>query len=426
MANPSEAEVQAQITAAVELLDEIYNFGSVNAENFVALENVLVQAFEGDYVPDATNALSTIRRGVASAITGANAAALLGPLFLQYAKVLDVPYSDMASIFSELTDDFIANAKDVNSRNFTFAATPTAGGGNTGDGVLNRLTIDEEALKIENTIAEAKQAECTRDQRSGATIHEESFLIRGARAERDLLELTGSGKSGALIALSARHSSSYIRNPSFDDVVATALPVITALTGWTVAGSIANLENDATNYYRTFKGASAPASIKFLTNERIYQPLTELDATFPANAPLYVQIAWNRAIDAADGTLTLRWGTNSKAVVLAAQAGWQILRLDLDENLWFDNWNESVPDIEIELSGNAAGSVHVDDVIVAPMTLFDGTWYSLVGGGTPFLRDDIFTWTDTEVGAILQTWFWRAFGLYLPHVNDGTETWADP
>jgi len=426
MASPTEAEIQAQISACVDLLEEIYNFGSVNATNLVDLEDAIVQALEGDQSADVLTALSAIRSTVAAGVSGANAAALLGPLLLAYAKELDVPYRDPPSIFKELTDDFITGGKSVNSRNIAHGV-PAAGGGNVGDGVLNRLVTDEEALEIENTTCDSKVALCTADEHGGgATEHEERFSIRGSHAEKDLLELTGSGKSGALVALSARHSQAYIRNPSFDDVSATALPAITGLTGWTVAGAIANLKNDATNFYRDYQGAASPASLRFDADERIYQNLNELGARFAPNVPVYVQIAYNREIGAGDGTLTLRWGTNSKSVVLAAQAGWNILRLDLDENLWFDNWNEEDPDVEVELSGRTTGYVLVDDLIVSPMTLFDGTWYALVGGETPFLRDDVFTWADTEAGAKIQTWLWRAFGLYLPHNNAGAETWVDP
>ena len=82
----------------------------------------------------------------------------------------------------------------------------------------------------------------------------------------------------------------------------------------------------------------------------------------------------------------------------------------------------------------AVGTVLVDELIIAPYSQVDGTWYALNAGpnnsattaapSIPFLRDDEFTHTDIEVGSIIQEWLARSFGVYLPH--DASPTWVDP
>jgi hypothetical protein len=61
------------------------------------------------------------------------------------------------------------------------------------------------------------------------------------------------------------------------------------------------------------------------------------------------------------------------------------------------------------------------------MTQADGCYYAVVGGSTPFLKEDVFTFTDTGgTSAIINYWLWRAFGRFLPHNASAGETWADP
>lgn len=422
MASPSAAEIRAQINAVVDLLNETYLFASQNAENFVDLEDAVVQSMEGDFADQVLAAVSTMRGYLNSAVSSTMAAALLGPLFQSYAKVLDIPFRDIPSIFKELSEYMVGASEDVLTRTMVFGSI-SAGGGNVGTGTINRLTTDELGYDIENATAEGKTAKCVRDERSGAIEHEESFLVYGKNAEKDVVELTGSGKNTEIKAVSARNVSTYVQNPSFEDFTGS-VGALTALAGWTVAGSIANLDVDQTNYYRSYRGSQTPTALQFDAAEKITQALSIRKATFDPRVPYYAQIAYNRSVGSGAATLTIRVGANSKSVVLAAQSGWNILRLDLDENLFFDNWNETDADVEIEISSYSSGSILVDDLILHPMFLFDGLWWLPVGGATKFLRDDVFTWTDSETGAKVQEWLRRAFGTYLPH--DASPTWVDP
>ena len=69
----------------------------------------------------------------------------------------------------------------------------------------------------------------------------------------------------------------------------------------------------------------------------------------------------------------------------------------------------------------------VDDIIFAPFEFFDGGWYLPVGAETPFLRDDTFSYTDSIASdSKIQRTIAELYGAYLPHVDDASETWADP
>ncbi|RMG22905.1 MAG: hypothetical protein D6732_25275, partial [Methanobacteriota archaeon] len=70
----------------------------------------------------------------------------------------------------------------------------------------------------------------------------------------------------------------------------------------------------------------------------------------------------------------------------------------------------------------------VDWVVFDEMTFFDGSWYFLKAGSTPFRKGDVFTWSDslTATEGIVQYWIQRLFGVYFPHTTGGTETVIDP
>jgi hypothetical protein len=60
----------------------------------------------------------------------------------------------------------------------------------------------------------------------------------------------------------------------------------------------------------------------------------------------------------------------------------------------------------------ATGTIVVDDLVLAPMTNPDGTWWAIVGGATPWLKGDMLTFSgDTQgTATILNYWLWRAYG----------------
>ena len=421
MASPTEAEIQAMIGNAIKIINEGDKFGRVNATNFIGLEDTFIQSLESDYVGE-WSAAESATRSLLSSYLG-QASAMISPGLLDYAKFMAVPDRSADAIIDQLYQRFIDAAKRVTSRQFTFAA-PAAGGGNIGTGSLLRLNKDRGNFDIENQFAEAKRAICVADQATGAVKHEELFELRGVNVSRDLLQLeAGSGLVKQVVSLSGR--GGLLSNPSFSGFSPTAAAP-TSISDWTSSIAIAgNYVIDTVNYYRDYSGDGTPASLQMNATCVLSQKLSVRNIQLDKRRPYMVQLAWNRAVGGATGTLVLKIGTRSVSVVVAAQAGWQVLRVALDTNSWPVNFEENDTAVKIDWT-RTAGTLLVDEVIFTPGIEFGGGWYWLVGGPTPWMLNDVWTWTDTEVGAILQRWFWRAFNRYLPATTGGGVTWAEP
>lgn len=429
MATPTEAEVQAQIRNRIAILEELRKFAHSNSSgslsNYIAREDTDVQAQEGDFAPESLSALFRFRSLLNAAIVSPTAQDLITPLFRAYAKVVGTfPETDINGILDRIYQYMIDNSLSVNSRGISFGAV--SAGSNIGDGTVNRLRVDENNLDIEAIHFETKRLECVSDEHTGAVEHEEVFEVRGQDLERDTLQITGSGIRKEIRALSARNS--LIGNPSFSQFAGT-IAAPTAITNWTVTSSINNFQLDETNTYRDFQGDSTPRAVLFETNDTLSQNFNVRALQLDDDTPYYCQIAFNRAVGSCDGTLTLWMGAQSASVTLAAQTGWNILRIALGRANWPKNFTKMEnPQIRIQLSGRTAGTLLVDDVIFAPFDRVDNTYLAVVGGASPFVLGDTFSYADSLSGsdAIIQQWLWRAFNRYLPHNGAGAETWADP
>lgn len=443
MAAPTEAELRTMLQNAVNIVREQLDWCSVNAtDNLIALTDVLEQSLEGDFVVLIAGAAATIRAANDSALRGAQA--LFHPIFLTWAKIMDVPETDYEDLLDRLYDRFIATADRVTSRQFTYGAA-AAGGGNVGNGTIRRVTRDGRGFDCEGCHAEVKTFECISDENTGANRHEEVFEVRGEALGPDALEVTGSGLRTTLKALSARDSAELLGNPSFSSFSGTAAAP-TAITNWTsdIAVSGANYQFvtgvAGTAYYRDFVGDTTPYALDVLASAQLSQSLRSRNTKLDPNLPYLLQVAWNREVGGATGTMTIRMGAQNTAVIMAAQAGWNtsLVPTVFGTNSWYRSFDEADLDIRIEWV-RTGGTVRVDDVLLVPGTLIDGTYFWVIGGTTTFRREDSFTTTDTEVGSIIQAWIWRTTNPgqrssgasvgprgYLPHTTGAGVTIADP
>lgn len=425
MATPTETEVQGQINKLVLLLNEADKWNRSNTKNVLSMYDDWADGLEGDFVISSGAGVDRFRSLASAAVSPEVARAMLDPYLREYAKVKGFPETDALQILDRLLVNFAEGSGRVTTRGFTYG-TPSNGGSNVGDGVLHRVTVDRYGQNIEACTPEVKSLRCVADRYSGAQVHQERFEIRGADVPRDFVSgIVGPDRSGVLAALSSDDSLRIVQNPSFRDYSGTA-PDITAITGWTVTTSINNFAIVTSDYYRaaTHEG-SAPSCVRFETNDKLTQALSVVRPTLDPLVPYYAQIAFKRE-SSCDGTLTLRVGSNSKSVALSAQSGWTVLKLDLDESLFLRGFNATTLDVEIELASNTTGDLLVDDLVIAPMTRFDGTWWALLGGATPWLINDTITATDSATDSILQKWIWRIWNRYLPSSSGGGVTWAEP
>jgi hypothetical protein len=160
VANPTQAEIQTQIKNSVKLLDTVRKTAEVTATTIATTIDTNIQALEGDYSVEALDAIEQFRSRYASLMTSGMAVSLIAPHLKNYAILNGWPETDPDSLMGRLYDYFIANSLTVKSRDITFGAV-TAGGSNVGNGTINRLTVDENALKIEATNDEEQDATTT-------------------------------------------------------------------------------------------------------------------------------------------------------------------------------------------------------------------------------------------------------------------------
>lgn len=431
MAAPNEDTIQAQGNRIIWWLQNNLKHLRFNTENVEGNYDDIIGNIDGEFASVQAAGADVMRRIQSQTADPRVGRAMMDAVLREYAKQQNFPETDPLQILDRLFIYFAEGSERVLTRTFTYGAASSGAG--TGDGTVNRLTIDRYGFTIENASPEAKTLRCVADKFSGSLLHQEVFEVRGEDVPRDFVSgHVGPQRQGRISCISADDSLAFVNNPSFNGVQEDTLPAISAITDWTVTTSISNFENVLTDSYRTadHEGA-APASLRFKANDKITQNLNVVRPTLNTRIPYYCQIAW-KAENSADGTLTLRVGSNSAFVSVTGSA-WTVLRLALDENLYLRNFNATTLDIEVEWSGRSTGELLVDDLVFAPMTKFDGTFWAIVGGATPYLIDRIYTTSDTVAESsgietsINQKWLWYMYNRYLPHdtTASGNVTWPE-
>ncbi len=279
---------------------------------------------------------------------------------------------------------------------------------------------------------ETKKFRCRRDGQSGTQVHAEEFEHVGESSSPDALErgTTGSGVS-ARTFVPSRHAGtaaggSLLRNSSFSSVTTASGRTF---TGWDDTSGVTPVQ-DTANFYRSFPGASVDASLSASGSFRIDQPLRDMRTSrFDGARPYFLRVMVNPTIGVASGgDAELHLGSQTATLSVASMAvGWNELVIPFDANTWFKNWNTNDFTVGIEWSGATSGTLLFDDMVFTPWDLIDGTYWIVVGGPTPWLRDDTLEFTDTggaPADAILQWWLFISGLGYLP--SSGTPTITDP
>lgn len=450
MSNPSRATLQTAWANVLKLIDEARRYGggsssslpSPNATNWVTLQNTLETALAGDFLDELENGVQQARANLASIISPGLSAAMQRPFLKQYCKSVigRTNLSDDATMWQEMYKYFIDNSLRVQSRAFTFG-TPAAGT-NTGNGQILRLTKDRYNFDIENGYVDSKRAICILDENTGTGRGQEVFELKGQATARDELERSGSGLTGTLTGLTP--DDSLLNNPAFRIFGGTAgTDAPTSLDGWTstdITG--ASLAYSFSNYgilqtsgstYRNIPsdGSTGTAgNLQMKVSSRITQKLTVRGTELNNDTPYLLVVVWNAALGSANGTLNLRMGSLTTTVTLTGQANWNVSTVPnpLGQGCWYRNFAQADLQIQIEFI-RTSGTLNVAEVMLVPGTQFDGSWYwalpATASAYTQWRVLDSYTWPDIATGnAVLQSHFHRAFGIYLPHSNGSSITWA--
>ncbi len=428
-ANPSFAECGTILANGCKWLETVREVAQVNATNLLALEDTLVQSLEGTTgnITSIANALISLRAGVSSALDGTS---FIEALLFNFRYAIDSESSDITAFVEDLNRYMDTNSQSVNSRDITFGAF-TPGGSNVGNGTIRRLTVDRYANDIESILtATGWTARIVRDQNSdGGAAGQEVWEIRGGPAGEDNLDAQDTDRgTGAVQEITNKSADdSTLSNPSFSSFSGTAA-VPTAITGWTVVNSIGNFEIDQTNFYVEARiEGGTPGSLVIKATDEANQALTVRGTTLDPAVARYLQVAWNRQVNSATGTLTIHMGSQSVSVVAAAQTGWQILLIPLDENSWPVNFTEDALDIRVVWTQTGGMGILVDDVRFLPVDdLVDTIPTIALSADTRELLDDTGTVSDTiATNGVIQNTISRNLGLYLQSATGGAETIPD-
>lgn len=428
MATPTQAELETQLKNICKLYNETRKYGSTNANNYVGMQDTIEQAIEGDHADQMTASVRAARASLADCI--GNLGAALDANLRDWGRFIksDFEEGDIQLLISDIYRYWHNNTPSpitVQRRNPSFA-TMAAAGGNTGTGQVKRLTVDKKNYVIENVTPEKKTIRCFADHSSGVDKGKEKFRLFGESSGRDIVESRGSGL-GASIELQAQHSSfSLLKNPSFD-VLDGTVAAPTTIPNWTV-GAVGNFELDNTNVALPAPNDNVTVrGLRIKANETLTQKLVNIRQSLNKDLPYLLRIWYNKTPGAVTaGTLTIRMGSQSVSVDLAtAGANWQILEIAINQNVWFENFNEDSLDIQIQLTGLAGTYLVVDDVTFVPWTAHDGTWWIVFPGRTPFKVEDEFTGTDTIASdSVVQRTIVHRHGRFVPH--SATPSIADP
>lgn len=417
MPTPTQAELETQLKNISKLINEARKFGSTNSPNFVGLQDTVEQSIESDHADQITESIRDARSGFSGVLVSLGGA--LDGNMRDWGRFIKSPNEegDIQLLISDIYRYWDANAITVKSRAPTFAAM-AAGGGNAGDGVVRRLTVNKDNFVIENVTAELKTIRCIADHNSGTDKGKERFLLFGEGAGRDLVEVRGSAPASS-VQLTAQHSAfSLLRNPSFDVLDGASVSSLTTIPNWTV-GAIANFELDNANVALPAPNDNVTVrGLRMKANETLTQKLINVRQTLNPDQPFMLRVWYNKTVGAVTaGTLTIRMGSQSASVDLAlAAAGWQFLEMPLNQNLWFENFNEDSLDIQIQLTGLAGTFLLLDDVTFVPWSAHDGTFWIVFPGRTPFRFEDVFTGTDTiPSDSVVQRTIVFRYGRFLTH-----------
>jgi hypothetical protein len=414
----SKSELWTQLLNSVKIIDKFNAFCVANTPNYLSLEETFVESFVGNHVNQTSAGLQGFRNTLSGLMKSTQPSSRI---IIELAKI---GYASINTSVSACLDDIysgmIAATETVSSRAFTFGAV-TAGGSNVGSGVVYRLTKDKENLDLEACHAAAgiTKIEITKDFASGRTKGNEEGEVYGSGvAKTDELE-PGTAPPNSVVLTSKTAADGLIKNAGFESYSGAA-PTID-FSDWTLS-TAANFDVETTTIAR------GSAAIEFVDNANILQYLDGV--TIDVSKPIFVRVLFNRQA-ACDGTLTVRLGTQTESVALAAQTGWTALTLGVGTSIkgWYDTYKEDYSGngirFQISLASRTTGTLLIDEIIVAQPTAYDGKWYMLVSGATDFSKDDFWTFTDTVANTgRTQYWLSRLYGKYLPHTA-GVATYAD-
>lgn len=433
------ATTAANLAKAADVCDELEKYAGTGTTGILATAAALKAALAGDQEEDAALTVDSIVATVGDAVGAGAVRSLLDPIIRELSIATEVrrPSASVEEAYGAVVDYMAENAETINAGGDTYDTSETAVG--TGDGVMYRLTVDQDGYPLAGLDPDVYTVECVGAALQSGRSHDERFQIRGRDARPDNLDLTGSGIDPVTFtALGVGQSE--LLNPGFDSATFSG-STISALAGWRTAAdgdsAVANtgVEIDSTNYFRVRPNAVNNYGLKITADGTVYQdPTRERQARISLRAPYLVAVRWRRN-DAATGTLTLRVGATvgSGGVSASVSIGsitdgtWATLLIPMGTGCWPANWDETNLKFQVTVASLATGTVTIDDCQFERMTRFGaagdqrtgrgsmGQYVAWLGGATPSVVGDTHTFTDSEgARGVIGYWLRKAARGYMP------------
>lgn len=449
MASATWAEISAQLKNGIKPFTDLLTIFPTIVTSIDTAE----QAYEGDFMPGGIEAaLATLRSDLSATYGRSKVRAVWNAFGREVMRLGGFPETDPGQasgvpgqvgtsgvdLWARLHRHMHDNSLTFNDRDWTRGAFSAVTG--TGTGLPLRLSVDWEGYNLQGGHVETKTWECYVDQNTGALKGAEQFWCRGEDRSKDALDYQGSGLFlGPYVVKHSGSGSTPIRNASWD--ASFSGTSTDKIPNWTIAGTAANITaaTGASNIFVASPGVTPALSGSLLfaidgaaTNE-VTQALSVANISAGGErVPWMAQVAYRCNNAGCTGTLNLKMGnqTATKNLATVGDTNWHILSMTIDKNLYYRNWKEDAPDIEIEVVNLAVGTLNVDALRFAPWDYIDGAYYWIPGGATAFLQRDKFTTADSGPTAATSELMYAAdyaqLPISLPSATAGGETVTDP
>lgn len=426
----TRAQLVTQFQRVMRWYSRLLEWGQTISGNVVVTQSGIYASVNGgNHAATVTNAFDAQRAAMASAAASTQ---LFDAHLLEWADFLDLPRTSPAGIIDAMYRWAIDNSELLAPRGLNFQA-PQANGGNTGNGVIRRLTVDDRNYNLGPAVADSFEARCLVDANTeGGARNREQFLVESDIAARDALQLTGLGVARTLVCADP-FVDSMLANASFESRGGNNADP-TSLTDWEVsAGVSAGVMTLVSGNTNTYLPAAAETeirrSVRLVASTRLTQRLDRRGTLLDQYRPIYAAIAYRAS---GGGTLALRLGQISASVAYTA-ATWAVLELSTSTTAWYRSIVKEALAYEIQ-NTRTSGAVRIDDAWLVYWTPIAGTYYLARPGRVPFragtlpnAAGDKFTWADSggTTGINLRT-FQRLTGRSFPYAaSAGAATISD-
>lgn len=449
--SPSKAEGWDQLTKHVKIPDTLYKAVRDNTPNILDTEDALLQSLEGNHTGKVTASVDSFVAQCSSAYQSAtDGLADTIKALLQYGYGFNTEGVSDKQLVQELAREMKAASETVKSRDITRGSV-SASGVSGSDGTVLRNTIDKHGHNIESGMMGTIVAEVMNDKNSGGIPGRERIdYYMSGQPERaaNSLDFGVAIKDRVTDSLRVAGAENILRDGSFDSILLNNNQV--GKFGWHFSDA-ANFTAETETIYRFKHNTNRQVTpsgraIKFngTADDTLVQYIAQgQNQAFSSDVPYLLVVHWNR-VSTATGTLNLRLGSKTaSATIGSATAGvWNRTVIGLSSgDCWYDNFKEdwtnpftglSIPDrgegVRVSVGVDTlSGAVIVDEILLIPMTEFNGCWYAAVAGTSDgdALKGDKWTFTDSanETGRTQLT-IAKKFSVSLPSTT-GTPTYAD-